>query len=152
MYSSHVNPVLMNIFNILGLEDLDVDHASGMYLYLKSGKKILDMTSGLGVLALGHNHPVVIEAERFCHENNVVDMQKLGPNRIQAVLAHNLSCLMPGDLNMVTFSVSGAEANEAAIKLATKVQNKKNKKFFIRFEGAYHGKTHGALSLTDSEE
>jgi len=150
MYSENINPTLMGIFKILGLRDLDVDYAEGMYLHLKSGRKILDTTSGLGVLALGHNHPVVIEAEKYCHKNKVVDMQKLGPNRLQAVLASNLAKLLPGDLNVVTLSVSGAEANEAAIKLVTKAQSD-DKKYLIRFEGAYHGKTHGALSLTDSE-
>ena len=151
MYSNHINPALMDIFKLLGFKDLDVSHASGMYIYLHSGKKILDMTSGLGVLALGHNHPVVIEAEKFCHNNNIIDIQKLGPNRLQSVLAHNLSHLLPGDLNITTLSVSGAEANEAAIKLVTRAKQDKCKKFIIRMEGAYHGKTHGALSLTDSE-
>jgi len=151
MYSTHINPALMGIFKLLGFRDLDVSHAKGMYIYLQSGRKVLDMTSGLGVLALGHNHPVVIEAEKFCHNNDVIDMQKLGPNRLQAVLAHNLSQLLPGELNIATLSVSGAEANEAAIKLVTRSQKDKRKKFMIRMEGAYHGKTHGALSLTDSE-
>jgi len=151
MYSSHINPALMDIFKLLGFRDLDVSHASGMFIYTHSRKKILDMTSGLGVLALGHNHPVVIEAEKFCHNNDVIDMQKLGPNRLQSVLAHNLSQLLPGNLNITTLSVSGAEANEAAIKLVTRSQQDKRKKFIIRMEGAYHGKTHGALSLTDSE-
>lgn len=151
MYSTHINPALMDIFKLLGFIDLDISHAKGVNIYLKSGKKILDMTSGLGVLALGHNHPVVIEAEKFCHKNNIIDIQKLGPNRLQSVLAHNLSQLLPGDLNVTTLSVSGAEANEAAIKLLTRAKKNKFKKYFIRMEGAYHGKTHGALSLTDSE-
>ena len=151
MYSSHINPALMDIFKLLGFKDLDVSHAKGVYIYLHSGRKILDMTSGLGVLALGHNHPVVIEAEKFCHKNDLIDMQKLGPNRLQSVLAYNLSQLLPGELTVATLSVSGAEANEAAIKLVTKSQEDKRKKFIIRMEGAYHGKTHGALSLTDSE-
>ena len=151
MYSNHINPALMGIFKLLGFIDLDVSYAKGAFIYLHSGKKILDMTSGLGVLALGHNHPVVIEAEKFCHNNNIIDIQKLGPNRLQSVLAHNLSQLLPGDLNITTLSVSGAEANEAAIKLVTRAQEDKRKKFIIIMEGAYHGKTHGALSLTDSE-
>jgi len=151
MYSSHINPALMDIFKLLGFGELDVSHARGVYIYLQSGRKVLDMTSGFGVLALGHNHPEVIDAERFCHNNDIIDMQKLGPNRLQSVLAHNLSQLLPGDLNITTLSVSGAEANEAAIKLVTRSQKDKRKKFMIRMEGAYHGKTHGALSLTDSE-
>lgn len=151
MYSNHINPALMDIFKLLGFIDLDVSHAKGTYIYLHSGKKILDMTSGLGVLALGHNHPVVIEAEKFCHNNNIIDLQKLGPNRLQSVLAHNLSQLLPGDLNITTLSVSGAEANEAAIKLVTRAKEDKRKKFIIIMDGSYHGKTHGALSLTDSE-
>jgi len=151
MYSQHINPALMDIFKLLGFRDLDVSHAKGMYIYLQSGRKVLDMTSGLGVLALGHNHPVVIKAEKFCHDNDIIDMQKLGPNRLQSVLAHNLSELLPGELNIVTLSVSGAEANEAAIKLVTRSQKDKRKKFIVRMVGAYHGKTHGALSITDSE-
>jgi len=151
MYSKHINPALMGIFKLLGFRDLDVSHAKGMFIYLHSGRRVLDMTSGLGVLALGHNHPSVIDAEKFCHSNNIIDMQKLGPNRLQSVLAHNLSQLLPGELDITTLSVSGAEANEAAIKLVTRAQQDERKKFIVIMEGAYHGKTHGALSLTDSE-
>jgi len=151
MYSNHINPALMNIFQLLGFKDLDVISAKGLYIKLHSGRKILDMTSGLGVLALGHNHPIVVKAEKFCHTNDVIDLQKLGPNRLQSVLANNLAQLMPGDLNISTLCVSGAEANEAAIKLVTRSQKDNRKKYIVRLSGAYHGKTHGALSITDSE-
>ena len=89
MYSNHINPALLDIFKLLGFRDLDVSHAKG----------------------------VVIEAEKFCHKNDLIDMQKLGPNRLQSVLAYNLSQLLPGELTVATLSVSGAEANEAAIKI-----------------------------------
>ena len=66
------------------------------------------------------------------------------------MLAYNISQLLPEPLDTCFFSVSGAEAVEAGIKLITRVQPD-YKTFFITFREDYHGKTHGALSFTDSE-
>ena len=149
-YKNHVNKGLLFAFRILGYNKLDVVKAKGCFLFLQNGTKILDMTAGIGVLALGHNHENIIKAEQKCHDLNIVDSQKFGPNKLQAALAYNFSQLLPENLNVCFFSVSGAEANEAAIKLATIAQGKK-RKYFISTTNAYHGKTHGALSFSNTE-
>ena len=149
-YKKHVNKGLLIAFRILGFNNLDIKSAKGAKIFLSNGDSILDMTSGIGVLALGHNHPRIKEAEQKCHDLNIIDSQKFGPNKLQSALAYNLSQLLPEDLEVSFFAVSGAEANEAAIKLATMVRGRKAK-YFISTRESYHGKTLGALSLTDAE-
>ena len=150
LYRKHINPGLFCIYKILGFSDMDIESAQGLEIRLKSGRTILDFTAGIGVLGLGHNHPQIIEAEKRCHELSLIDVQKFGINRLQSVLAYNISQLLPDPLDSCFFTVSGAEAIEAGIKLITRVQPA-YKSFFITFQDDYHGKTHGALSFTATE-
>ena len=150
LYYKHINPGLYSIYKILGFTKMDIESCKGLVIKLKDGTNILDFTSGIGVLALGHNHPKILAAEMLCHKLNLIDVQKFGVNRLQAVLAHNIAVLMPNPLDTSFFTVSGAEAIEAGIKLITRVQPKYKSKFITFYED-YHGKTHGALSFTNSE-
>ncbi len=145
-FRRHVNPGLLSIYRILGIDRMDIVKARGCDLILRSGEHVLDLTSGLGVLALGHNHPAIVETQNYCNEHEVLDILKLGVHRLQAVLAHNIASCVPDPLAVCYFSVSGAEANESALKLMTRVQPT-YKKYFICTEGGYHGKTHGSLSI-----
>jgi|TARA_B110000483_G_C18189542_1_gene540364 putrescine aminotransferase len=149
-YKNYINKGLATAFRILGLNILDIKSAKGCTLELSNGDKILDLTSGIGVLALGHNHQKIIDVERKFQDLCLVDTQKFGPNKLQAALAYNLSKLLPDDLEVTFFAVSGAEAVEAAIKLSTMAKGK-DAKYFISAQESYHGKTLGALSLTDTE-
>ena len=149
-YRNYINKGLATAFRILGLNILDIKSANGCTLELSNGDKILDFTSGIGVLALGHNHQKIIDVERKFQELKIIDTQKFGPNKLQAALAYNLSQLLPDDLEVSFFAVSGAEAVEAAIKLSTMAKGKEAK-YFISAQESYHGKTLGALSLTDTE-
>ncbi len=148
-YRTHVNPKLLSIYKILGLDMLDVDYAEGVEVYLLDGRTLLDFTSSMGVLSLGHNHPRILAAERVCHEKKVIDVLKIAPHKLQAALAFNLAQLLPDSLKVAFFAVSGAEAVEAAMKLCERVQGHAKTKF-ITTTGSFHGKTHGALSLTTS--
>lgn len=150
LYCDHVNPALFTIYKILGLAEMDIVSAEGVEIHLRDGRKILDFTSAIGVLGLGHNHPRIIAAEKFCHDHKIIDAIKVAPNKLQAALAYNLSCLLPGPLDVAFFTVSGAEAVEAALKLAEKVQGPSKRKI-VAMSGAYHGKTHGTLAITRSE-
>ena len=150
LYRKHINPGLLSIYKILGFTKMDIDSAQGLEIKTKDGKTILDFTSGIGVLGLGHNHPKIVDAERLCHQLNVIDVQKFGINRLQSALAYNISQVLPPPLDTSFFTVSGAEAVEAGIKLMTRVQPD-FKEHFVTFKEDYHGKTHGALSFTDSE-
>jgi acetylornithine/succinyldiaminopimelate/putrescine aminotransferase len=149
-YRNYINKGLATAFRILGLNILDIKSANGCTLELSNGDKILDFTSGIGVLALGHNHKKIIDVERKFQDLNIIDTQKFGPNKLQAALAYNLSQLLPEDLEVSFFAVSGAESVEAAIKMSTMAKGREGKYFISASEG-YHGKTLGALSVTDTE-
>ena len=113
------------------------------------GNFFLDFSAGIAVVATGHSHPKVIEAIRrqagefihmsgtdFYYENMVT-------------LAEKLAAVAPGDFpKRVFYSNSGAEAVEAALKLARYATGRK---YFIAFHGCFHGRTYGALSLTASK-
>jgi acetylornithine/succinyldiaminopimelate/putrescine aminotransferase len=151
-YARHMNKYMLQIFEILGLKDMDIKGAQGVEIWLNDGRTLLDFSAGLGVLGLGHNHPRIIEAERKCHERKIIDCIKIAPHKLQGALAYNLSQFLPDPLSVSFFAVSGAEANEAAMKLAERVQTPKGKSKFLCMRGAFHGKTHGPLSLTTATD
>lgn len=152
LYANHLNPYLLQIFAILGLDMMDVRAAQGTTLYLADGREVLDFSTGMGVVGLGHNHPRVLAAERACHERRVLDCTRLSPNKLQAALAYDLAQILPDPLDTSFFATSGAEANEAAMKLAERIQTPKGKYKFLCMRGAFHGKTHGALALTTATD
>ncbi len=149
LYKRHVNAGLLGIFDILGLGNMDVLSAEGMYLKLKDGRTILDFTSALGILSLGHNHPKILLAEERCRKLKTLNAIKIASHKLQSALAYNLAQLLPEPLSVSFFTTSGAEAVEAGMKLCERVQGKSRRKF-ITTENAYHGKTHSTLSLTRS--
>lgn len=149
LYGQHLNPGLLNNYGIMGTAKLDVVSAEGMEIRLRDGRSILDFSSSIGVLAVGHNHPRIVAAERACHEAKELDATKLIPHKLQAALAHNIAQMLPDPLEVCFLSVSGAEAVEAALKICEKAQGPKRTKF-ITMDRAYHGKTHGAMALTTS--
>jgi 4-aminobutyrate aminotransferase len=110
------------------------------------GKEYLDCASGLGALNIGHNHPRVMAAvsrqlTRFGHTGGIYF------NETTVAAAELLTSITPPGLDSLFFSNSGAEAVEGAIKLARYVTGRQG---LIAFEGAFHGRTLGALSLTSS--
>ncbi len=152
LFASHLNKYMLQIFDILGLKDLDIKSAQGIEIALNDGRTVLDFSGGLGVLGLGHNHPRIIAAERLCHELKIIDCIKIAPHKLQGALAYNISRFLPPPLAVSFLAVSGAEANEAAMKLAERVQTPKGKTKFLCMQGAFHGKTHGALSVTTATD
>ena len=148
-YKNYVNKGLATAFRIFVQIYLILNQHT-VVPELSDGTKILDFTSGIGVLALGHNHKRIIDVERKFQDLNIVDTQKFGPNKLQAALAYNLAQILPEDLEVTFFAVSGAESVEAAIKLSTMAKGNDGKYFVSANEG-YHGKTLGALSITDTE-
>ena len=149
LYRNHLNPRLFDLYRALGLSEMDVESAEGLELRLREGRTILDFSSAMGVLGLGHNHPRIVGAERACHANRVADAIKMGPHKLQAALAYNLAQLLPGNLNVSFLATSGAEAVEAALKICEKAQGESRSKF-VTMKNSFHGKTHGALSVTTS--
>ncbi len=149
LYRSHISKDLTNIFKVLGYNNFQPTSAYGLKLF-EADNYLLDFSSGLGVLNLGHNHKVVKNAQQYCIDENIPNVYKLGVNRYQAGLAHNLSQVTPAQFTSTTLATSGAEAIEAAIKLTSKYF-KKERQIYLRASNSYHGKTTGALSLTDAE-
>ncbi len=149
IYKNHFNPGLIKIYQIMGMLEMDIKSAEGVEITMSDGRKVLDFSSSIGILGLGHNHPKIIAAEQFCHKNKIIDGIKMGPHKLLGAFAYNLAQMLPDPLEISFFAVSGAEAVEAALKLCEKAQGPERKKF-ICMEGGYHGKTHGALSLTTS--
>jgi len=127
--------------------DLVVDRAEGAHLYTVDGRDVLDFGSGIGVVNLGHRHPAVLAAvhdqvDRLWHTS----VTALSPVMVEA--AEALVSIAPQGLDTVFFGNSGAEAVEAAIKLARKATGRSD---IIAFHGAFHGRTYGAVSLTASK-
>jgi acetylornithine/succinyldiaminopimelate/putrescine aminotransferase len=129
---------------------IEIDQAEGIYIYDKSGKRYIDMISGIAVSSLGHGHPRIKEAllkqiEKHLHV--MVYGEFIQDTQLE--LSNNLRALLPKELNGLYIVNSGTEANEAAIKLCKAYTGRQE---MISFEGAYHGSTNGSLSISSNEK
>jgi acetylornithine/N-succinyldiaminopimelate aminotransferase len=129
---------------------LEIDKAEGIYLYDRSGKKYIDLISGISVSNIGHRHPKVIAAikeqlDKYLHLM-VYGEYVQSP---QVLFAGLLAEQLPKNLNNVFFVNSGTEAVEGALKLAKRYTGRTG---IISFKNAYHGSSHGSLSVTGNEE
>lgn len=134
------------LFQNYGRRPISLVNGQGTYVVDATGKKYLDFTSGIAVLALGHSHPILVNAlkeqsEKLWHVSNLYE------NPAQDKLAADL--VKDTHLSYGFFCNSGTEANEAAIKLARK-HTKKHK--MITFVNSFHGRTFGAMSATGQEK
>jgi len=129
--------------------DLEVERGRGAYLISKDGKKYLDFACGIAVTNTGHCHPKVVAAAMKQAENLIHACAGIVYYEVNILLAEKLAKICPGGLNMSFFCQSGAEAIEGAIKLAKYVKNKPG---IIAFQGSFHGRTLGALSVTTSKQ
>src|SRR3546814_21116508 len=130
------------------MKDRDKDAAEGVEIRLADGRSLMDFSAGLSVAALGHNHPRIIEAERKCHDRKVIDCIKLAPHKLQGALSYNLAQYLPDPLNVAFLAVSGAEANEAAMKLCDRIQLPTRTTQFMCIQGDFHSHTHANFTLT----
>lgn len=129
---------------------LSIKRAEGIYLYDTTGKRYTDLISGVGVSALGHGNAAVIEAitkQAQSHLHVMVYGEFEQSAQVQAAKA--LTALLPSPLDTVYFVNSGAEATEAAIKLAKRHTGRAD---IVAFDGAYHGSTTGALALASNPD
>lgn len=121
----------------------------GYHLYDADGNSYLDLTAGLGVNALGHAHPQIIEAistqaHKFSHLSNGFI------NETQILLAEKIhkGCGFP----RIFFTNSGTEAVEGALKLIRRWAKTNNRRDIYAFSKGFHGRSLGALSLTHKEK
>jgi len=139
--------------NTLGLSfserlELSFTHGSGSQVWDEAGRAYLDFTSGWGVTCLGHSHPVVVaainaQAQRLMQSPNAGFTYS--PER--ARLLRTLQTVLPSSLVRTYFCNSGAEANEAAIKLARKFGGR-GRHVVVSALGSFHGRTLAALAAT----
>lgn len=126
-----------------------IERGEGVWVYDVDGNRFLDVNAGIAVCTTGHAHPEVVkaikeQAEKLLHYSGT---DFYYPYQIE--LAEKLAEITPGSQNKrVFFSNSGAEANEAALKLA---RYKTKRPIYIAFLGAFHGRTFGTVSLTASK-
>lgn len=128
---------------------LEIEKAEGVYLFTPEGKKYIDLISGISVSNIGHRHPRVIAAiegqlQKYLHVM-VYGEYIQSP---QVLLAQKLVKHLPPLLNNVYFTNSGSEAIEGALKLSKRYTGRTE---IISCYNAYHGSTHGALSVGGNE-
>jgi diaminobutyrate-2-oxoglutarate transaminase len=125
-----------------------IREANGIYVKDVEGKVYIDCLGGAGTLALGHNHPVVIEAIRGVLDNNLplhtLDLTTPVKEEFVEELFSSLPESFAKKARIQFCGPSGSDAVEAAIKL---VKTATGKRSVLAFQGGYHGMTHGSLSL-----
>jgi acetylornithine aminotransferase/acetylornithine/N-succinyldiaminopimelate aminotransferase len=127
-------------------------HGKGCTLYDQRGRAYLDFLGGIAVNALGYAHPRLVRALRR-EAGRVTHVSNLFHNPYQGPLAHKLAKW--SGMDRVFFANSGAEAVEAALKLARAYSHSKHgagKTKFLALEDSFHGRTFGAVSITWPEK
>lgn len=125
---------------------VSIERGEGVYVWDEEGKRYLDFTAGWGVTCLGHAHPVITGA---LHDQSRKIIQNPNSGLTYSPVRANLLSLMrqilPSNLTRIFFSNSGAEANDAAIKLARKVTGRMD---VVSTHQSFHGRTISTASAT----
>jgi acetylornithine aminotransferase/acetylornithine/N-succinyldiaminopimelate aminotransferase len=132
------------LFQNYGRLDVAFEYGKGMYLYDAQGKEYMDLVAGIAVCSLGYSHPKWVKAMqeqvgKLIHVSNLYHIKE------QAVAAEAVASITPGNLNKTLFVNSGAEANEAALKLAVRATGRKK---ILSALNSFHGRTAGSLAAT----
>jgi 4-aminobutyrate aminotransferase-like enzyme len=118
--------------------------AQGIYIYTADGRKILDFTSGQMSCLIGHGHPEIVDTiSRHAAGLDHLFSGMLSPPVVQ--LAEKLTGLLPEGLDRAMFLSTGAESNEAAIKMAKLYTGKYE---IVALGASWHGMTSGATAAT----
>ena len=138
---------IMNLFDVYPIIDIEPVRGEGCYVYDNAGNQYLDLYGGHAVISIGHSHPLYVRriAEQMqkiaFYSNSVVIPQ-------QQQLADKLGAASGFDDYSLFLCSSGAEANENAIKLAS---FRNGRKKVLSFYRSFHGRTHGAVTVTDNQ-
>ena len=129
---------------------IEVARAEGSFFYTPEDKRYFDLVAGVSVSNVGHANPEVVKAVQqqaadYMHVMVYGEMVE----RPQVEYAHKIAQLLPGELDCVYFVNSGAEAVEVALKLAKRYTGRTE---LISMRRAYHGSTHGAMSMMGTPE
>lgn len=138
----HVSPVWSRYSQMV------VTHGEGSYLYDTDGNRYLDFTTGIGVTNTGHCHPKVVAAIQEQAGKLIHGQANIVMHEPMLQLIERLQKIVHPSLDGFFFSNSGAEAVEGALKLAKMATGRTN---VIVFQGSFHGRTIGTMSLTTSK-
>lgn len=128
--------------------DLLVERGEGAYVFAADGRRYLDFTCGIGVTNTGHAHPHVVAAIQAQAAKIIHAQANIFYHEPMIRLTAELSTIVPPQLDSFFFSNSGAEAVEAAVKLARAAAGKPN---VIVFQGSFHGRTHATMAMTTAK-
>jgi len=135
--------------SIVKFNDVIAKKGLGSWVWTSDGKKLLDMTSGIGVVSTGHCHPRVVKAVQEQAATIVHAQQNVfGAHEKMVELADRLNDVMPPHLSRYFLCNSGAEAVDNAVKIARSYTGRPN---IIAFDGGFHGRTIGSMALTTSK-
>lgn len=148
LHSQFLNPQLVKILRTLGF-DRHYVRGEGSYLIDDKGDSYLDFLSGFGVYALGRSHPVIKDALHQALDADLPNLVQLDCALLPGLLARALVARAHSGIERVTFTNSGAEAVETAIKFAKCATGRAR---ILYCDHAFHGLTNGALSLNGGTE
>jgi acetylornithine/N-succinyldiaminopimelate aminotransferase len=136
------------LFQNYGRETICFSHGKGEHLWDLEGNRYVDFVAGIAVNCLGHAHPDLVravaeQASRLIHVSNLYQIKE------QVDLAEALASVVPAPLDRSMFCNSGAEANEAALKLAIKHTGRRR---VIACRNSFHGRTSATLSVTGQDK
>ena len=127
-------------------QKISIEKGDGVFVWDEEGKMYIDFTSGWGVTCIGHSHPVIIDALMEQGRKIIQNPNSgLTYSPARARLLSLLAGILPSGLTRVFFTNSGAEANDAAIKLARKVTGRPE---IISTHKSFHGRTISTTSAT----
>jgi 4-aminobutyrate aminotransferase len=139
--AGHLTPVLGRYF------DRSWSHGQGHQLFDTAGRGYLDFANGIAVTALGHTHPAVTAAIHAQVDRLIGPTGAIGFSEPVVRLVDRLAAELPDPIDSIFLLNSGSEAIDAALKLARRVTGRPA---IVAFEGAFHGRTYGATSITSS--
>ncbi len=138
----HVSPVWSRGSQVIA------ERGEGAYLYTTDGTRYLDFTCGIGVTNTGHCHPHVVHAIQAQAAKLLHGQANIVYHPAMLSLIEELRQIVPPHIDGFFFSNSGAEAVEGSVKLARMATGRTN---VIVFQGSFHGRTVGTMSLTTSK-
>lgn len=142
MTIEHLSPVWTH------LTDIQPERGEGIYLYDADGRRYTDFTCGIGVTNTGHCHPKVVQAIQEQAGKLIFGQMNIVIPQTAVSLANTLNEITPAAIDSFFFANSGAEAVEAAVKLAKHATGKSN---VIVFQGSFHGRTAQTMAMTTSK-
>src|SRR5918911_5520598 len=148
LYARTINPQFVRVLRTIGFDRRWV-RAEGASLWDADGRRFLDMLGGFGMFNAGRNNPRIREALVEALELDTPGSVQLGVSVLPGLLAEELLRRAPSSLGRVLFTSSGAEANEAALKLGGAATGRER---VISTTNGFHGLTLGALSATATPE